>query len=193
MYYDIPNRLQSVSLQFFILHSAIRCHLRKFRTMLWLSTCNFKCSHKTWTVTTATYKKVTLEMRNDCATNTTIHSPSMLCFHINSHVGTSRATFLCKVHQLCFKAMSFHVKILQVLQIMKKSFSYINEKPAYTDCILYLTKNSFSQKQSKTGRAKRIRVDPQFELCVTTKEITTLLKYWFVQIISFSNYFSYTN
>ena len=44
----------------------------------------------------------------------------MFGFHINSRVGTLRATFLCKVHQLCSKDSDFHVKILQVMQIMKK-------------------------------------------------------------------------
>jgi hypothetical protein len=30
--------------------------------------------------------------------------------------------------------------MLYALQLMKNSFSYINEKPAYTYCILYLIK-----------------------------------------------------
>jgi hypothetical protein len=59
---------------------------------------------------------------------------------------------------------------------MKKPFSYINEKPAYTDCILYLMKNSFSEKASRKARVKRINMIPQFELSVNTKEITALLK-----------------
>jgi hypothetical protein len=62
----------------------------------------------------------------------------MFCFHINSRVGTIRATSLCKVHQLCSKDSDFHVKILQVMKIMKKSFSFINEESVYTDCTFVL-------------------------------------------------------
>jgi thiaminase len=87
----------------------------------------------------------------------------MFYFHINSRVGTLRATFLCKVHQLCSKNSDFHVKMLQVLQIMKKSFSFINEKPVCTDCTSYLMENSFSEKVSKGATIKRINMVSHFE------------------------------
>jgi hypothetical protein len=94
----------------------------------------------------------------------------MFCFHINSRVGTLRATFLRKVHQLCSKDSDFHVKILQVMQIIKKSFGFINEKPFYQTLLSYLMENSFSEKVYTGSTLKRINMFPHFELSVKTKK-----------------------
>ena len=94
----------------------------------------------------------------------------MFRFHINSRVGTFRATFLCNVHRLCSKDSDFHVKILQVLQIMKKSFSFINEKPVYADCTSYLMENSLSEKVSTGATVIRVSMVSHFELSAKTKK-----------------------
>jgi hypothetical protein len=65
-----------------------------------------------------------------------------------------------------FERLGLRRKILQVLQIMKKSFSFINEKPVYTDCTSYLMENTFSEKVNRGATVKRINMVPSFKLSV---------------------------
>jgi hypothetical protein len=53
---------------------------------------------------------------------------------------------------------------------MKKSFSFINEKPVYTDWTSYLMENTFSKKLNRGATIKHINMVPNFKLSVKTKK-----------------------